>query len=194
MPKRVLIVQGHPDDNRSHLCHALADAYADGVIESGGQTRRVHIADLNFPILRRQSDFETGQPPDALREALADIAWCEHIVIVFPLWLGGAPALLQAFLEQTMRPGHAFRYLDAGRTQTMLKGRSARVVVTMGMPAFVYRWWFMAHGVRRLSRSILGFVGFSPVRETMFGMVSTATEATRAKGLAQMRAVGFKGV
>jgi putative NADPH-quinone reductase len=194
MPKRVLIIQGHPDDKMPHLGHALAEAYASGVKESGGETRLVTIASLDFPLLRSQREFETGAAPEALRDALAGIAWSEHIVIVFPLWLGGAPALLQAFLEQTMRPGHAFRYLDGGRTEMLLKGRSARLVVTMGMPAFVYRWWFMAHGVRRISRSILGFVGFSPVRETLLGMVGGASEAKRAKWLEAMRALGRRGV
>ena len=194
MPKRVLIVQGHPDGERSHLCHALADAYAAGVKEAGGEVRRIEIATLDFPLLRTQEAFENGPPPPALRQPLADIAWCEHMVVVFPLWLGGAPALLQGFFEHTMRPGHAFRYLDGGRTQTLMNGRSARLVVTMGMPAFVYRWWFMAHGLRRISRGILGFVGFSPVRETLFGMVANASEAKRAKWLAAMREMGRKGL
>lgn len=193
MPGRVLIVQGHPDGKRSHLDHALADAYAAGVRDAGGEVRRVELASLDFPLLRTQEDFETGAPPESLRQALADIAWCEHLVVVFPLWLGGAPSLLQAFFEHAMRPGHAFRYLPQGRIERLLKGRSARLIVTMGMPAFVYRWWFMAHGVRRVSRSILGFVGFSPVRETLIGMVGDASEARRAKWLADMREMGRRG-
>lgn len=194
MPRRILIVQGHPDDKRSHLCHALADAYATGATERGGEVRRVEVAALAFPLLRSQEDFEHGGPPPALAQALADIAWCEHMVVVFPLWLGGAPALLQGFFEHTMRPGHAFRYLEGGRTQSLMKGRSARLVVTMGMPAFVYRWWFMSHGLRRISRGVLGFVGFAPVRETLFGMVANANEARRAAWIAAMRRTGRKGV
>lgn len=192
MPRRVLIVQGHPDDKTTHLDHALADAYAQGVRDAGGEVRRVEIAQIDFPLLRSQKDFEHGEPPAGLAQALVDIAWCEHVVVVFPLWLGGAPALLQGFLEQTMRPGHAFRYLEGGRIEMLLKGRSARLVVTMGMPGFIYRWWFMAHGVRRLSRSVFGFVGFSPVRETLFGMAAGASEAKRAKWLEQMRELGRK--
>ena len=62
----------------------------------------------------------------------------------FPLWLGSLPALLKAFLEQVLRPGFAF---DTGKAFSgRLKGRSARVIVTMGMPAWVYRLWFHARG------------------------------------------------
>ncbi|MBX9759525.1 MAG: NAD(P)H-dependent oxidoreductase [Beijerinckiaceae bacterium] len=193
MAKRILIVQGHPDGKQPHLCHALADAYAAGAAESGIEVRRIDVATLDFPLLRTQEEFERATPPAGLTQALADIAWCDHMVVVFPLWLGGAPALLQGFFEQTMRPGYAFRYLEGGRSQSLMKGRSARLLVTMGMPAFIYRFWFMAHGVRRISRGILGFVGFSPVRETLFGMVADANDAKRARWLAAMRELGRRG-
>ncbi|TGV73921.1 flavodoxin family protein, partial [Mesorhizobium sp. M00.F.Ca.ET.158.01.1.1] len=122
-------------------------------------------------------------------EAAEAIVWAEHIVFVFPLWLGTMPAILKAFLEQVMRPGTAFAYPDKGGgfTKTLLRGRSARVVVTMGMPSVVYRLWFLGHGIAGLKRSILQFVGISPVRETLFGMVAGASDATRAKWMRHMR-------
>ena len=64
-------------------------------------------------------------------------------------------------------PGFAFAYRPSGFPQKNLGGRSARIVVTMGMPAFVYRWYFRAHAVKNLKRNILGFVGYAPVRDTI---------------------------
>jgi putative NADPH-quinone reductase len=61
------------------------------------------------------------------------------------------------------------------------------------MPALLYRWWYMAHGLKGLERSILGFVGIKPVRETLFGLVDAASEAKRRKWLERMRALGRKG-
>ena len=37
----------------------------------------------------------------------------------------------------------------------------------MGMPALVYPWYFRAHSVQSSERNILGFVGISPVHETL---------------------------
>lgn len=48
-------------------------------------------------------------------------------------------------------------------------GRSARLIVTMGLPALIYRWCCRAHGTRGLERSILGFTGMAPVREILLG-------------------------
>ena len=52
-------------------------------------------------------DFAHGEPAPEVRQAQALIRWCDHMVIVHPLWLGGPPALLKAFLEQVFRYGFA---------------------------------------------------------------------------------------
>lgn len=176
MAKRILLVQGHPDPSRQHLCHRLEDAYADAAVIAGHEVRRARVAELDFPLLRTQDEWEHGKLPDTLQQAQDDIGWCEHLVLIFPLWLGDMPALLKGFLEQVARPGFAFH--SSGRNPLAAKaltGRSARIVVTMGMPALVYRWYFMAHSVKSLERNILGFVGISPVRKTLLGLAGTAT-------------------
>jgi len=170
--KRILLIQGHPDARVRHLCHALEDAYAAGAKDAGHSVRRVNVAALDFPLLRSQDDWENGLLPASLVSVQADILWAQHLVLFFPLWLGGIPAYFKGFLEQVARPGFAFTEKDGnpfGRKG--LTGRSARVVVTMGMPTIVYRWYFRASGVKSLERNILSFVGIDPVRETLIGGV-----------------------
>jgi putative NADPH-quinone reductase len=89
------------------------------------------------------------------------------------------PELLKGFIEQVMRPGIALAYRERGFPRGLLIGRSARLVVTMGMPALIYRWYFRAHGVRGLEQSVLRFAGVKPVRETLLGMVDAASDAKR---------------
>ncbi len=170
--KRILLIQGHPDPDTRHLCHALEDAYAAGAQAAGHAVRRVPVARLDFPMLRCQTDWEGGALPASLAGVQSDILWAQHLVLFFPLWLGGMPAYFKGFLEQVARPGFAF---DATQGNPFgrkgLAGRSARVVVTMGMPTIVYRWYFRAHSVRSLERNILNFVGIEPVRDTLIGGV-----------------------
>ncbi|HSM20826.1 MAG TPA: NAD(P)H-dependent oxidoreductase [Rubrivivax sp.] len=171
-PTRILVIQGHPDAGARHLCHALADAYAEGAASVGHGVRRVNVAWLDFPVLRSQADWQGGPVPPALAPVQLDLSWAQHLVFVFPLWLGDMPALLKAFLEQIARPGFAFKEASGNPFGVKgLSGRSARVVVTMGMPALVYRWLYRAHSVKSLERNILGFVGISPVKETLIGGV-----------------------
>ncbi len=64
----------------------------------------------------------------------------------------------------------------------------------MGMPAFIYRWYFGGHGLRGLERSILRFAGIKPVRETLIGMVGDASEARYGRLLDRMRDYGSRAV
>jgi len=191
MSKRILILQGHPDALAPHFCHALAQAYREGAEEAGHSVRVVDVAALDFPLLRTQAEWEHGELPASLLPAQQDIAWCEHMVFFFPLWLGDMPALLKGFLEQVARPGFAFKK-EGGNPfgKKGLTGRSARVVVTMGMPALLYRFFFRAHSVRSLERNILGFVGIAPIHETLIGLVGNLDEVGALKHLAKLRKLG----
>lgn len=193
MARRILLVQGHPDSNARHLNHLLADAYAQGAASSGHEVRTLTVTDLTFPLLRSQEDWEKGNVPDGLRGAQEDILWAEHLVLFFPLWLGDMPAVLKAFLEQVARPGFAFhKEAENPFAAKALTGRSARVVVTMGMPALIYRWYFRAHSVKALERNILGFIGIAPVHETLIGMVAGLKPEAVAKWEERMRKLGSK--
>jgi putative NADPH-quinone reductase len=104
------------------------------------------------------------------------------------------PAATRAFLEQVLRPGLAFKAERAGFGPLgMLDGKTARIVVTMGMPAAVHRWWFRTHGLRMLERNVLGLCGIGPIRESLFGMVEAVAPAKRARRLAAREALGRAG-
>lgn len=191
MPKHVLIIQGHPDCGRAHFCHALADAYALGAAEVGHEVHRISVAALDFPLLRTNEDWDSGPAPAAIQPCQAAIRGADHIVIVYPLWLGGMPALLKGFLEQALRPSFAAGVTPSMSTwRSLLKGKSARIVVTMGMPALVYRWYFGAHSLKSLERNILGFVGIRPIRETLIGMIESGGAAKHQKWVTRLRKLG----
>ena len=194
MPKHVVIIQGHPDAEHRHFGHALADEYAKGCEDGGHEARRIEVAQLDFPLLRTKEDFERGTAPDSIKHAQEAVRWADHLVIIYPLWLGSMPALLKAFFEQVLRPGFAFEYQSTGgMAKKLLTGKSARIVVTMGMPAFVYRWIFLAHSLKSLSRNILGFCGIGPIRTIIIGSIEGLTERQRDDWLDEMRGLGMLG-
>jgi len=193
MAKRILVINAHPDKSERHLCTALAEAYIEGASSAGSSIRRIDLAGFDFPLMQSQKEFEKGYVPEELQLAVEDIEWAEHLVFVFPLWLGTMPALLKAFLEQVMRPGVAFRYRpDHKGATSLLNGRSARLIVTMGMPTIVFRLWFRGHGIKLLRRNILNFVGIRPVGETLFGGVESTTGEKRKQWIAEVRALGTR--
>lgn len=186
--RKVLVLDGHPGKDRAHFVHALADAYAETASEAGHDVRRIDLAQTDFPLLAEPADWLKGTAPAAISRAQADLKWADHLLILYPLWLGDVPALLKGFLEQVMRPGFAIEYGEKGLPKKLLKGRSARVVVTMGMPSLFYRLVYRAHSVKSLERNILKFVGFKPIEHTLVGQVEDEKQRTQA--LAEMRELG----
>lgn len=192
MGTRIVIVEGHPDPAGNRYCHALAQAYADGAQQAGLQVQCIDVANLAFPLLRTQAEFEGGEVSPSIAAAQEAIRWADHLVVIYPLWLGLMPSLLKGFFEQVFRPGFAMQTGERG-WRALLKGRSARIIITMGMPAFVYRWYFGAHGLKGLKRSILRFVGIKPIRVTLIGMIGSMSAKKRAAWLDQMRRLGSRG-
>lgn len=191
MTRRILVLDGHPDPRGEHFVHGLATAYRESAMAAGHELRTVVIASLDFQLLRSPEEFQHGLAPKAIAAVQSDLEWANHLAIFYPLWLGSMPALTKGFFEQAFRPGFAFGPAKGrGLPQQKLKGRSARVVVTMGMPSFFYRWFYRAHSLKSFERNILRFCGISPVRATVVGMVED--KATREKALAAMRRFGAK--
>lgn len=188
MSKHILLIDGHPDAARGHFIHAAADAYADGAAGLH-ETRRINIAELDFPLIRTRSEWEDGPAPRAIAEAQEAFRWADHVVILYPLWLGDVPALLKGFLEQVARPKFAFRYRKNGVPEKLLKGKSARIIVSMGMPAAFYSIFYRAHSVKSLKRNVLRFAGFAPVRCSIIGSVE-GDAVHRLKWLDRIRLMG----
>jgi putative NADPH-quinone reductase len=189
MKHRILVIDGHPDAGRDRFTRALVAAYRDAALSAGHDVQVVTIAALEFPWLRNAAEFEKGAPPPAIAAAQRQIVWSTHLAIFYPLWLGSMPSLTKAFFEQCLRPGFAFGPATGrGFPKQRLGDRSARVVVTMGMPGFFYKWFYRAHSLRSFERNILHFCGIRPVRATIVGMVEK--KRARERALAEMRKLG----
>lgn len=190
MGKRVLVIYGHVIADS--FCHALGDGYAAGAREAGHEVRELRPAELVFdPILHKGYRVAQALEPDLLR-AQEDLRWAQGVAWVFPVWWGMPPALMKGFIDRVFHPGFAFRYeTRASRFQTpLLRGRSARVIATMDSPAWYYRWFIGAPGVRMMKNSLLNFCGFRPVRVSCVGSVRFSDAGRRARWLADVRALG----
>ncbi|MDP1618713.1 NAD(P)H-dependent oxidoreductase [Phenylobacterium sp.] len=192
--RRILLVNGHPDPRPDRLCSALASAYAEGATAAGHIVRRVEVGALDLPSIGSQADFmaEPGPVVAELQQALRE---ADHLVLIYPLWLGAPPAAFKAFLEQVFRYGVALSAPgEAKGVKGLLSGRSARVIVTMGMPAAIFRLVFFAHGLKCVSRGVLWVSGFRPIRETAFGPAEGRDPGRRLQWLARARRLGAAAV
>ena len=168
----VTIIVGHPRQNT--YCDALAQSYAKGAKAGGHDVQLFALSTMQFdPILRGGYVEVQPREPD-LESAFEAIRDADHLVIIFPLWLGDMPALLKGFLERVLQP-EIFGLAQVGEFAQVLKGKSARIIITMGMPGIIYKYWFGAHALKLIRRNILKFMGVRPVRSTIFGGIESAS-------------------
>lgn len=192
MGDRILVLNGHPDPSPSRFAAALAAAYVLGAHQAGRQVRRLDVGALEFPLIRSQDAFLHDLPPSDIAEMQAAIRWADHLVIIFPLWLGAMPAVLKGCFEQVFRYGFAID--PPGQPfKRRLGGRSARVIVTMGMPRPIFRWVFGAAGLTSLERGLLWMAGVRPIRHLILGGVEGAPRRREA-WLSDVHRLGQEGL
>ncbi|MFD3484817.1 NAD(P)H-dependent oxidoreductase [Streptomyces sp. NPDC058665] len=85
--------------------------------------------------------YARGQLPAEVREEQAKLAAAELLIVQFPLWWYGPPAILKGWLDRVLTAGFAYGDLDAENGLPLrygdggLVGRRALIVVTAGEDA-----------------------------------------------------------
>ncbi len=189
--KRILVIDGHPDPKGPHFVHELAEFYRRGAKEGGHDVRVIKVGGLRFPLIKNSRSYVKGKVPASIAAAQKSILWAEHVAVFYPLWLGTLPAKLKGFLEQVLRPGFGFAERGAGqRPQRLLTGRTARIVVTRGMPELFDEIDRSPHSIRNVAGDVLGLCGVRPVKIMLYEGVETMTDVRRDKAHYDMRSLG----
>ena len=165
--RKIFILLGHPD--KDTLNGTLASEYERGAEESGHETRRMNLGDMQFdPILHKGYKTIQELEPD-LKAFQENVRWADHFIIFYPSWWSTMPALLKGLIDRVWLPGFAYHFTHGGNWwQKLLKGRSATMVVTSDTMPIIQRIMF-GDTTNELRKGILGFSGFSPVRVYKFG-------------------------
>jgi NAD(P)H dehydrogenase (quinone) len=189
---KILIIDGHPNENS--FCAAIADAYTRGAQSAEIEVEVLSLRNLNFDLNLRHGYRKIQELEPDLVEAQKKIKWCEHLVVIYPIWWGSMPALLKGFLDRCWLPGFGFKYHEGDPFwDRLLAGRSARVIVTSDAPALYNLITYCNAPVIIMKKMILGFCGFKPVRTTVIGGVKNLSETKRAKLLNQISSLGRQG-
>lgn len=188
--KNILLILGHP--NKDSFCKALLDAYAKSAQNAGYNVRMRYIGDMTFdPILWKGYNVIQELESDLI-DAQHDIKWANHIVFVYPTWWYTFPALLKGFFDRVFLPGFAFKFHTPRKWDKLLKGRSARLIVTMNAPRIYYRWIVKSPG-HRMMKATLKFSGIKPIKITDIGSIESLGDEKRKKWIEKVAELGKKG-
>lgn len=189
MSKRVLVLAANP--KKDSFISSLAEAYANSA-EKNHEVRLLKISDMEFNTdLSGGYEVESSME-DSLKSFQASLEWCEHLVILTPLWWGSLPAKLKGLIDRTFLPGFAFQY-EKGKSipKKLLKGKTARIVMTMDTPPWYYSIIQGAPAIKQLKVTTLEFVGFHSVKSKMIGPIISSTKESRTQWVNDVSKLGF---
>ncbi|HTQ02166.1 MAG TPA: NAD(P)H-dependent oxidoreductase [Casimicrobiaceae bacterium] len=205
---QVFVVYAHhePTSFSAALRNVAVDAFA-----SGGH--RVVVSDLhamrfdpvsdrrNFAIVfdewrldqqreEKHASARGGFAPDIAAE-MEKLARCELLLLHFPIWWLGMPAILKGWVDRVFAAGVAYgggRYFGTG----VMRGKRAMCVVTTGGPASDYDGSGKYDTIERvlypIHRGILEFTGFTLLPPLVAYAPQRMSEAEKAQTLRRMRA------
>jgi putative NADPH-quinone reductase len=189
--KKILIIQGNPDKNS--FCDALAESYKKGALRTKADVKEIHVREIDFdPFLpfgyKKEIELEQG-----LIDSQHMIKWADHLVFVYPTWWGTMPALLKGFIDKVFLPGFGFQYRKGSVWwDKLLKGKSARLIVTMDTPPWYFRLFYGRPGHNAMKKSTLEFCGVKPVKISSIGPVKHSKKSKRISWLSQVQKLGEK--
>lgn len=187
--KKVFILLGHPDTDT--LSGSFAGAYEEGALAGGHEVRRMNLGDMQFdPILHKGYKVIQSLEPD-LKTFMANVKWCDHLVIVYPNWWSTMPALLKGLIDRTWIPGFAFNFYKDGRLGWIkrLTGKSARIIILANNNQWI-TWILFGEFTNELARATLAFSGFAPVRVKCFSPSEKASPERKAWWLRRVKEMG----
>jgi len=189
--KKILLLNGHPDKESFNF--ALAEAYVTGAEKSKAELELVNISDLQFnPNLQFGYRKRTELEPDLIA-TWEKIKWANHLVLIFPVWWGGLPAITKGFFDRLFLPSFAFKKKEGSVWwDKYLTGKSARIICTMDQPSWYYRIFNGRPGYYAVKKLTFDFVGIKPVRVTSIGPLRLSKNKYREKWLKKIERLGEK--
>lgn len=187
--KKILIINGHPNENS--LSFAFAAAYKKGALASNADVQEIIIAHLKFnPNLEFGYQKKTKLEPDLI-DAWEKIKWADHLVWIHPVWWGGLPAIMKGFIDRIFLPGFAFQYRENSvYWDKLLTGKTAHIITTLDQPNWYYWLVYNRPSVNQLKKSTLEFCGIKPVKVSYFGIIKNSKNTLRQKWLTKVEKFG----
>lgn len=187
---RVLYLYCHPLPESFHAA-IRAEALA-GLAAAGHEVDLLDLYAEGFdPILTadaRRHYHDTTRNQAGLEPYVARLQAAEALVVQFPTWCFGAPALLKGFFDRLLMPGVAFDISDPENVRPALTNiRRIAGIVTYGRPRHMV--WYMADPPRKLvTRYIRWLTGGAKAQYHALYHMNVADEARRRRFMAEVRA------
>ncbi len=167
-----LVIVAHPLKNS--LCGHLASEAITCLQERGYKVTVTNLYEAKFDAAlsteERTSYYSASYDAGGVSSEISQLKAAEMLVLIFPTWWFGFPAVLKGWFDRVWAPGHAYDHAsDLGAIKPRLENlRETYVVTTLGSPWWVDYFVMWRPVYRTLRIALLG----TCARQSSFKMLS----------------------
>ncbi len=205
---RVFIVHAHPEPKSFNA--ALTTAAVEALRQGGHEVDVSDLYRMAFNPVSGRANFRTVHNRECFRQQSEEayavamngfvpeiqaeqdkLSWCDLLILQFPLWWFGLPAILKGWVDRVFAAGGRTygggKWYDRG----VFAGKRAMCSVTIGGPAPIYSADGLNGPIDRIlfpiNHGMLYFTGFSVVEPFLVHAPARMDDAQRANVLASYR-------
>ncbi|MDR3464799.1 MAG: NAD(P)H-dependent oxidoreductase [Xanthobacteraceae bacterium] len=206
---RVFIVHAHPEPKSFN--GAMTRAAREALTAAGHEVVVSDLYAMGFNPVSDRRNFTTVADPDTYRQQneeayavahdglaaditaeLAKLDWCDTLILQFPLWWFGLPAILKGWIDRVFVSGGRVygggRWYDNG----VFAGKRAMCALTIGGAASMYSEHGLSGPIGSIlypvNHGMLYFTGFTVVEPFLVHAPVRISAEDRAAHLARYRA------
>jgi NAD(P)H dehydrogenase (quinone) len=153
---KALLVLAHP--GKSSLSHLFAHSVRATLEPRGIDVEILDLYAEKFdPVLtqsERDAYYTTTPSTTGISEQVSRLTQADMLILIFPTWWFGLPAILKGWLDRVFAPTIAFDHADNfGPLKPRLSNlNSVLVITTLGSPWWI-DWLIMRRPVRRILKT-----------------------------------------
>ncbi len=176
----MLIIYAHP--NKDGHCGYVLEEVKTRLDEKGEDYQVLDLYEMKYnPVMKPEEHYTSGH-----REIAQDtkkiqdlITKNDRILLIYPTWWNGTPAVLKGFFDRVLVSGFGFKYKGA-IPHGLLKGKKAAVITTTGGPVWAEYLLLGNRSLKVVVKDTLGFCGIK-AKGFMIGSAKRFTEKQKRK-------------
>lgn len=181
---KTLIIYAHPWDGSFN--HHILTKTQDLLVKQGKTVSTIDLNKDGFDPVMNQADlklFSAGEYDCKLAAGYAEqMKQADELVLIFPIWWYGEPAILKGFYDKVLLKGHLYDEVDHQLTG-LLKAKTATILTTANIDKMIFNHLGDPIG-NVLSKGILGTIGIE--KTTWLHCSTVHIEESREKFLLEI--------
>ena len=185
---KYLILYAHP--NPKSFNHAIRETVQAELQKAGKEVSLRDLYALNFnPVLSANdlAGMMQGKLQPEVKAEQEFVSSADVIVVIYPLWWAGMPAILKGYIDRVFTEGFAYSIVGPD-LKGLLQGKKVLLITTTGAPQEMYEASGMFKSMAQTTgEGIFQFTGMELIEHRYFCAIPYVTDEDRKKMLEALR-------